>query len=143
MTRIHGSFSLHALDTCDLVHKDSPCKVLGGWVGTAEQITTTFEASLPDLHEAIESVEDPASCFVHKATCASVGKLMFSMCLVGDLISPGALNQADELLRASLSTTIGDDLVGDVWEQAQCRLAEGRHPSRTYAYDIMSWSSRR
>jgi hypothetical protein len=115
-------------DTCLLSALIDPVKVLGGWIGTGSQITAAVlevVRKTKELHAQIEVARDAATEFALKATCASIGKLVYSLRLVGDQLAEGILHDFDTFLRESFGHTLGAVLEGDSWEQAQCNLRQG------------------
>jgi hypothetical protein len=115
-------------DTCVLSETTDPVKILGGWIGSRPQVTAKVldvVRQTKELHAQIEVARDAATEFALNATCASIGKFVYSLRLVGDHIAEETLHDFDTFLRDSFGDTIGAVLEADAWEQAQCNLKQG------------------
>ena len=77
------------------------------------------------IMEAIEGVEDPATGFALKATCANVSKATYMLRLTGDCVGNSALSDFDQRQQDSLSNSLGGEVGDTPWAQARCRLGEG------------------
>ena len=115
-------------DTCRILDSHSDSKVLGVVLGSQLSRTAHFEAALSRaqaLHEAIDSVGDAAVEVVLKSECAGVAKVVHILRATGDLLPLASLSSVDERLRVSLSTSLGGDVYGHAWSQAQCAFSQG------------------
>ena len=115
-------------DTCKILDAHSDSKVLGVVLGTTPSRTAHFEAALSRaqaLHEAIDLVGDAAVEVVLKSECAGVSKVLHILRATGDLLPTAALSSVDESLRVSLGSSLGGDVAGHSWSQAQCTFSQG------------------
>ena len=103
-------------------------KVLGVVLGDVHGRVSHFEAALANaqsMHEAIDRVGDAAVELVLKGECAGVSKVVHILRATGDLLPPAVLSSVDERLRVSLGESLGGDVAGDAWSQAQCPFSHG------------------
>ena len=107
-------------------------KILGAYVGDPDKIPAHFEdimQKVKTLHASIDVVDDPATQFVLKDSCADVSKVMHLLRLSGDILSTGAhadlLNRYTDVLKASVERTLQGPLDHDAWTQATCRSSIG------------------
>ena len=115
-------------DTCKIVEASHDSKVLGFVLGANNGRVNHFQSALANaqaMHEAIDLVGDSAVEVVLKSECAGVAKVVHILRATGDRLSQEALASVDESLRVSLGQSLGGDIAGNAWSQAQCPFNQG------------------
>ena len=107
---------------------------LGGICGSVGDIQEGFRhtcAQARKLHVDIDIVDDAATEVVLKKDCADIGKITYTLRLNGDRISEEHLGEYTQVMRESISRSLGGDVPDDAWSQATCGLKCGGLGLRT------------
>ena len=115
-------------DSCLIRDSSTPCKLLGGGLGSADQQAAIFSQAVEKtshLHDAISGINDPATQMALRLACGGVGKVGFLLRLSGDRLSAGDLGVLDRIQRDGVGTTLEGDVGDNAWEQALVAITSG------------------
>ena len=114
--------------TCKVPETSAPIRVLGADLGSAAAAEAQFLERTEDVaeaHEALATLEDPATELVLTRQCLNVCKVMYTLRSDGAALSPEALSRYDEVIGHALDRILGSRLGESSAQQAAAGVSEG------------------
>ena len=114
--------------TCKVLAPNSPTEVLGAILGDAAAASAGGQkvvTKVAQLHQALGTLDHPATELVLTRRCADVAKLSYTLRCAGDRVADNVLEQFDTNLRAALEGVLAGPLKDTSWWQATTGVREG------------------
>ena len=128
VTSVAGWDTPYVRRTCNVLDNNSTATALGATIGSSEAITSAAQVTVAKtraLHEAIGSIDHPATELVLTRRCADVSKLTYTLRCSGDKVAEAVLEEFDGGVRSALERALGGSIRDTSWWQATTGVRHG------------------